>query len=186
MRDRETTNFLQVAVGVSELLGISPTDTPPVLSQTNISGACQNSSIGFWYMSGQFDSLAGVAPKRVLFVDDEPSIRATLPVILRKHGFEVTVAGSVQESLDKIRNQEFDLLLCDLNIDREGDGFKVVRAMRETNPLCVAIIITGYPTLESAIEGIHHALDDYVLKPTNTSTLVAMMGERLMAKAGSK
>jgi DNA-binding response OmpR family regulator len=131
-------------------------------------------------MNGQVDSTA--ARKSVLLVDDEPGIRVTMPLILRKHGFDVTVAGTVQEALDKIQNQNFDLLLCDLNIDRVGDGFIVIRAMRDANPLCVAIIVTGYPSLESAIEGIHHALDDYVVKPTITDALIATMRERLMAR----
>ncbi len=123
-----------------------------------------------------------LANKRVLLVDDEPGIRATLPLILRKHGFEVAVAATVEEAFDKIQNQHFDLLLSDLNIDRVGDGFRVVRAMRDVNPQCVAIILTGYPSLETAIEGIHHALDDYFVKPTNTDALISTMQEHLMAK----
>jgi len=131
-------------------------------------------------MSGENDLSLG--NKRVLLVDDEPRIRATMPLVLRKYGFDVAVAATVQEAFDKIQSQHFDLLLCDLNIDRVGDGFRVVRAMRDVNPQCVAIIITGYPSLETAIGGIHHALDDYVLKPTNTNALIATMREHLMAK----
>jgi CheY-like chemotaxis protein len=50
-----------------------------------------------------------------------------LPAILRRYGFTVTVAATVQGALALIRTQEFDLLLCDLNIEREGDGFTVIR-----------------------------------------------------------
>ena len=123
-----------------------------------------------------------LANKRVLLVDDEPGIRATLPLILRKYGFDVAVAATVEEAFDKIQNQHFDLLLSDLNIDRVGDGLTVVRAMRDANPQCVAIILTGYPSLETAIEGIHNALDDYVVKPTNTGALISTMQQHLMAK----
>ena len=112
---------------------------------------------------------------RILFVDDEAGIRATLPVILQRHGFAVVVAATVPEALDHIHNQKFDLLLSDLNIQREGDGFEVVRAMREAHPQCITIILTGYPGLESAIEGIHQSIDDYILKPTDASKLVALL-----------
>lgn len=78
-----------------------------------------------------------------------------------------------------IRVQEFDLLLTDLNIDRVGDRFEVVRAMHDANPHCLTVILTGYPSLESAIEGIHEALDDYVTKPTDTDALIAMLSGRL-------
>ena len=117
--------------------------------------------------------------KHILFVDDEPSIRATLPPILRRSGFRVSVAATVQEAINMIHLQEFDLLLTDLNIEREGDGFQVVRAMHDANPRCITVIITGYPSLESAIEGIHEALDDYIVKPTDTDSLIAMLSGRL-------
>ena len=64
--------------------------------------------------------------KRLLFVDDEPGIRNTLPVILRRYGFTVSVAATVDEALEQIRNEEFDLLLCDLNIHEEGDGYILI------------------------------------------------------------
>ncbi len=117
--------------------------------------------------------------KYILFVDDEPAIRATLPPILRRRGFQVTVAATVQEAVTAMYLQQFDLLLTDLNIDQEGDGFQVVRSMREANPRCITVILTAYPSFESAVEGIHQALDDYVVKPTDTDALVAMLSRRL-------
>lgn len=120
--------------------------------------------------------------KRVLFVDDEPSIRATLPVILRRYGFVVTVAGTVQQALEAIEKDTFDLLLSDLNIERDGDAYQVVRAIRAVNPRCVIIVITGYPGFESAVDGIHHGIDDYIVKPTQPDALVALLAEKLAAR----
>jgi DNA-binding response OmpR family regulator len=121
-------------------------------------------------------------PKRLLFVDDEPNIRATLPVILRRYGFMVTVAGTVSQALKHIRENRFDLLLCDLNIEHESDGLEVIRAMGEANPSCVKIILTAYPAFESAVEGIHLGIDDYITKPTNADALVAVLAEKLTAR----
>jgi DNA-binding response OmpR family regulator len=67
-----------------------------------------------------------------LFVDDEWGIRHTLPVILRQYGFTVTVAATVAEALSHIDSHSVDLLLCDLNLERELDGFDVVRAVRNS------------------------------------------------------
>jgi DNA-binding NtrC family response regulator len=123
-----------------------------------------------------------LSQKRLLFVDDEPGIRNTLPEILRRYGFSVTVASTVSEAIEHICNQPFDLLLCDLNIESEADGYKVVRAIREVNPKCVVIILTGYPGLETALEGIHLAIDDYIVKPAKADVLVAQLAERLAAR----
>jgi two-component system response regulator HydG len=120
--------------------------------------------------------------KRLLFVDDERGIRETLSRILDRYGFYVTVAATVAQALDQIRKQEFDLLLCDLNIEGEGDGYDVIRAMRNLNPHCITIILTGYPDVESAVEGMHECIDDYIVKPANADVLVALLADKLAAR----
>jgi DNA-binding NtrC family response regulator len=124
--------------------------------------------------------------KRLLFVDDEPAIRATLPVILRRYGFTVTVAATVAQALAQIQTTEFDLLLCDLNIEREGDGYEVVRAIQKVNPSCVTIILTGNPDVESAIEGIRLSINDYIIKPMNADALVALLANKLSSRQTPK
>jgi DNA-binding response OmpR family regulator len=120
--------------------------------------------------------------KRVLFVDDEPNIRATLPPILRRYGFTVTTAASVEHAVEKIENGRFDLLLCDLNIEHEADGLEVIRAMQHAHPDCVVIVLTGCPSAETAIEGLHLHVDDYITKPADANTLVALMADKLAAR----
>jgi len=65
------------------------------------------------------DQSMRITKKRLLFVDDEPGIRHTLPLILRRYGFTVMVAGTVTEALDQIKAQPIDVLLCDLNLERQ-------------------------------------------------------------------
>jgi DNA-binding response OmpR family regulator len=122
--------------------------------------------------------------KRILFVDDEPSIRATLPVVLRQHGFDVTVAATVEEGINAMYSQEFDLLLADLSIEKENDGFHLICSMRDANPRCIAFIITANPSLESAIDGIHAGVVEYIVKPTNTDELIAMLSNKLEGAMG--
>jgi two-component system, NtrC family, response regulator AtoC len=121
----------------------------------------------------------GLFGARLLVVDDERGIRETLAAILRRYGFKVTVAARVSEALDEIAKQEFHLLLCDLNIERENDGFDVIRAMRELCPNCVIIILTGYPALATAVEGVQLGVDDYIAKPASADLLVATFAEKL-------
>ena len=119
---------------------------------------------------------------RVLFVDDEPSIRLTLPPVLEGHGFDVTTAASVSEALAEIRASRFDILLSDLNIGEEGDGFRVVSAMRSAQPRCVNVILTGYPAFESAVQAIRSQVDDYLVKPADVTTIIEVLRDRLASR----
>ena len=123
--------------------------------------------------------------KRVLFVDDEPSIRLTLPPVLEEHGFEVTSAGSVADALLEINSSNFDVLLSDLNIGEEGDGFLVVSAMRHVQPRCLTVILTGYPAFETALEAIRHQVDDYLVKPADVEALVKSLRDKLSKGNGN-
>lgn len=109
---------------------------------------------------------------KLLFVDDEPGIRFTLPAILERVGFEVVVAASVPEALSIMGKQKFDVLLSDLNIGNPSDGFTVVSAMRRTQPEAVTFILTGYPAFETALEAIRQQVDDYLVKPADVEELV--------------
>lgn len=109
---------------------------------------------------------------KVLFVDDEPGIRATLPAILGQFGFIVTPAATVPEALHFVATQQFDVLIADLNIGQPGDGFTVVSAMRRTQPTAVTFILTGYPAFETALEAIRQQVDDYLVKPADVEGMV--------------
>ena len=88
---------------------------------------------------------------RILFADDEPGIRMTLPLILEQEGFEVSVAATVAEALAYINRDSFDVLLADLNIGERGDGFTLISAMRRVQPQAVTLILTGYPDFATAL-----------------------------------
>ena len=120
--------------------------------------------------------------KRLLFVDDEESIRATLPLLLQVRGFDVRVAASVPEALSEIKTRRFDVLLSDLNIGKDGDGFTVVQAMRSAHPHCVTVLLTGYPAFESALQAIHDEVDDYFVKPADLDSLVSTIERKLRAR----
>ena len=117
-------------------------------------------------------------------MDDEEGIRETLPVLLRQRGFDVRVAANVPEALSEMRTHDFDVLLSDLNIGKDGDGFAVIRAMRKAHPNCVTILLTGYPAFESALQAIHDEVDDYFVKPAELDSLVSTIEGKLGARQG--
>lgn len=118
-------------------------------------------------------------PVRLLFVDDEPNIRLTMPQILKMRGYDVTVAATVPEALAEIGKNKFDVLLSDLNIGHPADGFTVVSAMRRTQPDCVNLILTGYPAFETALEAIRNHVDDYLTKPADVDYIFNVIETKL-------
>src|SRR3984893_8713522 len=119
---------------------------------------------------------------RLLFVEDEEGIRLTLGTLLNKSGFNVTTAASVRDALAYINSMHYDVLLCDLNIEKAGDGFVVISAMRYAQPHCVSLVLTAYPSFENAMEALRHQVDEFFTKPTDVNTLVKKIKEKLEIK----
>ena len=126
--------------------------------------------------------LAENRSQRLLFVDDDRGIRATLPIILQQRGFNVAVASNVVEAIQKIEKYALDVLLVDLNIEQTSDRFAVVRAFRRANPGCPVIVLTAAAAFESAVEGIREKVDDYLVKPVDPELLIATLERRLMER----
>jgi DNA-binding response OmpR family regulator len=116
---------------------------------------------------------------RVLFVDDEPTLRVIWPAILTGEGFQVSVASTVPEALRLITSEKYDVLIADLNIGQPGDGFTVTSAMRRVQPNVLTIIWTGYPAFQAALRAIHDQVDDFVIKGTDASQVVKAIRENL-------
>ena len=119
--------------------------------------------------------------KNLLFVDDEDSIRLTLTPILKKHGFEVTAVASVSDALAQIDLTKYDVLFSDLNIEKPGDGFAVIAAMKVRQPTCANIILTAHPDFDTAQQAIRLSVADYFIKPVNVDELLSTI-----ANAGSR
>ena len=119
---------------------------------------------------------------RVLFVDDEPGIRITMPQILRRHGLSVRAVGTVNHALAEITSAQFDVLISDLNIGQPGDGLTVVSTMRSMQPNCVTLILTGFPRLDTELEAIRSQVDGYLTKPAQIPTLVSLIQEKLQQR----
>jgi len=136
-------------------------------------------------LKNQIEALIMPHKPRVLFLDDEESIRATLPLMLEAYGFTVTPTGTVPDALRLISTEKFDVLIADLNVGNAGDGFTVVSAMRRTQPDAVNFILTGYPAFETALEAIRQQVDDYLTKPTEIDTLVQTIQSKLKDKKPS-
>jgi DNA-binding response OmpR family regulator len=105
-------------------------------------------------------------PARILLVDDEATIRLTLGILLKRNGYAISFAESGEAALRLIDEQEFDLLVVDLNMPGIG-GMEVVAAARMYQPDLAIIVLTGHSSVDTAIEGLHQGIFDYVLKTSS-------------------
>ncbi len=102
--------------------------------------------------------------ERILVVDDEAFIRENLERILAEDGYRPYSTANGDEAIREVNEEEIDLVLLDLNLGNRS-GLDVLRAMREVDPDVLVIIITGYGTVESAVEALKLGAYDYIKKP---------------------
>ena len=102
---------------------------------------------------------------RVLVVDDEEAVMLTIQGILELDGYEVIAAASGEAALELIRTQYFDVVLTDLRLEDGMDGLDLVRELRRQSVDAVAIMLTGYASLDSAVKALREGAYDYLYKP---------------------
>ena len=102
--------------------------------------------------------------EKILIVDDEIFIRENLERILAEDGYRTLSTGSPEDAIQIVAEEEIGLVLLDLNLG-SSSGLDVLRTMREVDPEVLVIIITGYGTVESAVEALKIGAYDYIKKP---------------------
>jgi len=112
---------------------------------------------------------------KILIVDDEAAERITLGEALRLEGFTVTLAASGEEAVTLFTSdRSFDALILDLRLPGM-DGIAVLDRARQQLPDAVVILLTGYGTLESAIQALRRGSYDYLLKPARPDEIIATL-----------
>jgi CheY-like chemotaxis protein len=122
---------------------------------------------------------------RVLLVDDNENVRTTLKAVLEHHDFEVVTAPGVNEALQRIGAEKFDVLLSDLHMPGRGDGLTVVSAMRHANPHAVTLVFSGYPEMQAATDAILLQADEILVKPLSVPDLIEVIRQKLVSRAQS-
>ena len=101
---------------------------------------------------------------RILIAEDEKNIGDLLLELLEQEGREIVLVQNGLEAIDKLRKGTFDLLITDLMMP-EVDGMEVLHEAKKLHPKIMAIIITGYASLETAIQAVKEGAYDYLRKP---------------------
>jgi two-component system response regulator PilR (NtrC family) len=107
---------------------------------------------------------------RILVVDDEPSMREMLHILLRREGYDVTVAENGAAAIDLLQRHFFDMLISDIKMP-DVSGVEVLRTAKEINPAIIGIMVTAYGSKESIQEVLRLQAADYIDKPFNVEEL---------------
>ena len=101
---------------------------------------------------------------RILIVDDELIVRDSLSKWFREEGYEIGAAESASEALTRMAESRWDIALVDIKMPGT-DGIELQRRLREIDPELIVIIITGYASVETAVQALKNGAYDYVTKP---------------------
>ena len=102
--------------------------------------------------------------KKILVVDDEVGIRQSLKKILEKEGFEVVTASNGEEAFKVIRGDDIDLLISDIRM-AGMDGLELLKVCKSVSPYTEVIMITGYASVDTAVDSMKQGAYDYITKP---------------------
>jgi len=115
---------------------------------------------------------------RLLIVDDEISVRDSLNHWFRKDGYEVQVAADATEAMKAMQTNDFDVVLLDVRLPGM-DGMRLLEQIRRTAPRTIAIMITAYASVDTAVRALKLGAADYVTKPINPEELSHVVAQTL-------
>ena len=127
------------------------------------------------------DRSAVAARPRILVVDDEPSMREMLRIVLRRDGYDVVLAQNGTEGMERLRTEPFDLLLSDIRMP-DISGVEVLRAAKEINQEILAFMMTAFASTETAVEAMRLGALDYFTKPFSMDELRLKVRQHLEAR----
>jgi PAS domain S-box-containing protein len=119
-----------------------------------------------------------MAREKILVVEDEPDVLDLCKRILASQGYQVKGAGDGYEAMERVKGESFDLVLTDIKMPGIN-GMEAYQAIKEFNPDIIGVIITGYASIEAAIEAVKLGFDGFVTKPFTPDELNAAVAKAL-------
>ena len=116
--------------------------------------------------------------ERILVVDDEFHLRESIRIVLEKEGYEVFTAASGEEALEKLEAQPAQVVISDIKMPGM-DGIQLLRGIKAQYPETEVVMLTGYPTIEMAVNAIKLGAYDYITKPFKINSLNVTLGQAL-------
>ncbi len=122
---------------------------------------------------------------RILVIDDDENIRKVLIAILTDEGYLVDSAGTGKEALEKTKKQLYNVALIDVRLP-DIEGIELLTKFKPMSPKMRKIIITGYPTLQNAVQAVNGGADAYIMKPFDVDKVLKIIEEQLTKQKNEK
>ena len=115
---------------------------------------------------------------RILVIDDDVNIRKSLEAILSAEGYNVDLAKNGKEAIKKSESTVYNVALIDIRLP-DMDGVELLTRVKDSVPKMRKIIITGYPSVQNAIEAVNRKADAYLVKPVDVKKLLIIIETQL-------
>jgi DNA-binding NtrC family response regulator len=115
---------------------------------------------------------------RILVVDDDENIRKVEVAILEDKSYIVESVGTAKEAIEKSKRKFYNVALIDIRLP-DMEGIELLTKFRETTPKIRKIIVTGYPTLQNAVDAVNKGADAYIVKPFDVEKVLKTIQQQL-------
>jgi DNA-binding NtrC family response regulator len=122
---------------------------------------------------------------RILVIDDDENIRKVVVAILEDEGYTVESVGTAKEAIEKTRKKFYNVALIDIRLP-DMEGIELLTKIRDTTPRMRKVVITGYPTLQNAVDAVNKGADAYVVKPFDVKKVLKTIEEQLTKQQTEK
>lgn len=115
---------------------------------------------------------------RILIVDDDRGITGSLSMVLQSEGYQTDVAHTIKEAKEKSNENDYDLAILDIKLP-DGEGTSLLKALSDTSPKILKIMLTGYPMLRNAVDSVNEGADAYLIKPVDVERLLETIKSKI-------
>ena len=122
---------------------------------------------------------------RILIVDDDQSIRATVKALLEDQGYDVEEATTGKEAIRKTQEGTYNLALLDIRLP-DMEGVELLKLMKGHIPKMRKIMVTGYPSIQNAAESLNKEADAYLIKPVDVDVLLETVRDQLRKQSDER
>jgi len=122
---------------------------------------------------------------KILLIDDDETIRETLTLLLQDEGYIVDKAKTGQEAIEKSNKNFYNLAIVDWRLP-DIEGTKLLAALKQTTPKMAKIMLTGFPSVQNAIESVNNRADAFFVKPVDLPMLLEKIRELIKQQEETK
>ena len=122
---------------------------------------------------------------KILLIDDDKNIRQTLTIVLQEEGYIVDTAENGKEAIEKSFANFYNLAIVDWRLP-DIEGTVLITQLKETTPKMAKIMLTGYPSMNTAIDAVNQHADAFLIKPVDVEELLKKIRELLILQAENK